>query len=71
MSKLSDLCLQTISKQPIVKEDVEAIWDSPEFKQANGLEVSFANTVLGFAYVRCELSDIKKELEAINKKLGL
>jgi len=49
------------------KEDIKAVWDSGVFKQASGIEVALANMVLGFAYIRLELDDIRKDTE---RRLG-
>lgn len=65
MSELSELTFKAKTK-----EDIKAVWNSKAFQQASGIEVVLANIVLGFAYIRCELDDIKTELEEIKKKMG-
>jgi len=49
------------------KGDIKAIWDSDVFRQASGIEVALANMILGFAYLRLELDDIRKDME---RRLG-
>lgn len=61
--------LSELVKKAKTKEEIKAVNISQEFEQANPDEQTLANIVLNFAYLRCELGEIKDRLEKIEKRI--
>lgn len=48
-------------------EQVEEVVSSEKYREANGLQVSLANSILGFTVLRLRLDRIENELVALRK----
>lgn len=57
-------------KNAETREDIEAIWESEQYKRASGIEVILANQILGTRYLKLRLDDIESRLIEIERKVG-